>query len=117
MTDCFLQRFWNVLLLKQIPETTDDVRILVQTEMMKHFNRAPICKLHANQVEKYITKMFLSNTSYFCHRSKYLITDPKIQKIVDILMQEKLQWHVEKSIEGNLFLFATWFHWEKNENP
>jgi hypothetical protein len=106
-----LQNFWSVLTLKTLPKNTEDVRALVQIEMMKHYTRAPICKIQDTQVEKYMLKIFVKDTTYFCCRSKYLINHPDIRKIVDILLEEQLNWHIETNLEGHSYLFASWQHW------
>ena len=109
--DSHLKRFWKLLIFKRLPECPEDINALVQTEMMKHYSRAPICKLTPRQVEKYLTRLFVSDTRYFCSRSKLLITSPEIRQVIDMILEQDLQWHIEVNLDSVAFVFASWHHW------
>ena len=107
----YIKRFWKLLTFKRLPTSTDEINALVQVEMMKHFVRAPICKVHGNQIEKYVTRLFVKETNYFCNRSKLLVKSQAIRNVIDLLTEQDLKWHIEVNVEGNAYLFATWSHW------
>ena len=109
--DSHLQRFWKLLIFKRLPECQEDINALVQVEMMKHHSRAPICKLTPRQIEKYLTRLFVADTTYYCSRSKLLITSPEIRCIIDLILSQNLKWHIEVNLEGVAFVFASWHHW------
>jgi hypothetical protein len=106
-----LQNFWNIMTLKTLPRSIEDVRSLIQIEMMKHYTRGPICKISSKQVEKYMLKIFVKDTTYFCSKSKFLVLHPDIRRLIDMLVSEHLRWHIETNLEGHSYLFATWQHW------
>lgn len=110
-TDTHIKRFWKLLTFKRLPDCSEDINALVQVEMMKHYSRAPICKVTTRQVEKYITRLFVKETTYFCNRSKMLIQSPEIRKIIDIILEQGLEWHIEVNVDGVAFVFASWHHW------
>ena len=85
----------------------EDVRVIVQVEMMKYANCAAMCRVQMNQIEKYITALFVKDTQYFCRRSKFLVKDPDLQAVVDLLLEEKLGWYIESNLEGNCYPFVT----------
>ena len=106
-----LKNFWSLVTLKRIPKGIEDIRVIVQVEMMKHYTRAPIYKFQPNQLEKYITKLFVKDTDYFCNKSKFLIKTPEIRAVINMLKTEDLDWHIETNLEGNSYLFVSWQHW------
>lgn len=110
-TDGYLKKFWKLLIFKSLPLTCEDVNALVQVEMMKHHSRAPICKLMPRQVEKYITRLFVKETKYYCSRSRLFVHSPEIRHIIDLICEQDLQWHIESNLDGIAYLFATWHHW------
>lgn len=106
-----LKKFWNLLSFKRLPHSVEDLRIIVQVEMMKYHTRAAICKIQPKQSEKYLLKILVKDTKYYCARSKLLITSPEIRGVIDIIKFENMDWHVETNREGNTYLFASWQHW------
>jgi hypothetical protein len=110
-TQTHLQNFWNILTLKVLPKSCEDIRALVQVEMMKHYTRGPICKINPSHVEKYMLKIFVKDTTYFCVKSKFLVNHPSIRKLIDMILSEHMYWHIETNLEGHSYLFASWQHW------
>jgi len=106
-----LQNFWKLISFMRLPANAEDIRILIQVEMMKHYTRAAICRLKPSQIEKYLTTIFVKETNYFCNRSKFLVKDPEIRKVIDLLGEEKVIWYIETNFEGNHYLFVSWQHW------
>ena len=106
-----LQRFWKLLKFKQLAQNNEDINTIIQVAMMKYQNRAPICKIHPQQVEKCLTRIFVKETQYYCTRSRLLIKSPEMRKIINMLLAEKLQWHIENTSEGVSYIYADWQHW------
>jgi len=110
-TDTHLQSFWKLISLRKLPQTVEDVRVIIQVEMMKYANSAAVCRIQMNQIEKYMTSLFVKDTQYYCQRSKFLVKDPELKTVIDLLAEEKLAWYFEFNLEGSCYLFATWKHW------
>jgi hypothetical protein len=106
-----LKGFWDLLTFRKLPTTPDELHVSIQVEMMKHYTRAPICKIDKKHVDKYLTRLFVKEKEYYCGKSRLLITSPEIRCIIDMLLNDGLNWHIETNLEGNSYLFATWQHW------
>lgn len=111
ITQTHLQKFWKLLTFRNLPTNVEDIRVLIQVEMMKNSSCAPICKLKQTHLEKYITSLFVKETTYFCSRSKYLVKDQEVRRVIDLLIAEKLNWYIEITLEGNYYIIASWQHW------
>lgn len=109
--DSHLRRFWKLLTFKRLPDCAEDINALVQVEMMKHISRAPICKIGTKQIERYLTRLFVKETAYFCYQSKMMVQSPEIRKIIDMILAQGLQWHIETNVDNVIFLYASWHHW------
>ena len=106
-----LQRFWKLLKFKQLAQNNEDINTIIQVAMMKYQNRAPICKIHPIHLEKCLTRIFVKETQYYCNRSRLLIKGTEMRKIIDMLLEEGLQWYIETTREGFNYIFADWQHW------
>ena len=100
-----------MLKFKRYPQNNEDINTIIQVAMMKYQNRTPICKIHPQQVEKCLTRIFVKETQYYCSRSRLLVKSPELRNVVDMLLAEKLQWHIETTTQGFNYIFADWQHW------
>lgn len=108
----FLQHFWHLVTFKKMPFTTEDVRVLIQVEMMKFHTRAVICKICPTDTDKYRFDYFVRDKNYYCNTSKLFIKEGSdIRLIIDILTSEGMKWGIETNLEGAFYLIASWKHW------
>ena len=108
-----LKHFWELVTFKKIPERIEDINVLIQVEMMKFHSRGVICKIPANDVEKYRFEMFVKDHNYMCKTSKLYIKDvSQIRNVIDLLVGADIKWGIESNIqEGSYYLIASWKHW------
>ena len=107
-----LKRFWSLLNFKGgLPKTVQDIRLLVQVEMMKHYNNGAICRILSGQVERHLTRILVDDTKYYCTTSRRLIKDPDVRRVIDLLVEEDLKWIIRTNLEGIMYLNASWHHW------
>jgi len=109
-----LKHFWEIVTFKKLPQTTADVRTLIQVEMMKFHSRAVICKILPPDTEKYSFGYFVKETEkdYFCKKSKLVVKDTSdVRCIIDIIVGDDMKWGIETNLEGSFYLIASWKHW------
>ena len=116
MSTNVLKNFWDLVTFKKLPQNETDVRVLVQTEMMKFHSRAIICRIPPSDTEKsYGFFMKDLNKGYFCNNSKLVVKETSpIRPVIDMISAEDMKWGIETNLEGAFYLIASWKHWEQN---
>lgn len=111
----YLKNFWELVTFKKIPQTIEDINVLIQAEMIKFHSRAIICKIPVSDTEKYTFTTFLreNDKGYFCKNSKLLIkqSSQEFRRIIDMIIDIGLLWGIETNLEGSYYLIASWKHW------
>ena len=109
-----LKHFWDIVTFKKLPQTLNDVRMLVQTEMMKFHSRTIICKVYPIDTDKYTFSAFVKaeDKDYFCNNSKLLIKESStVRDIIDMIVYDDMKWGIETNLVGAYYLIASWKHW------
>jgi hypothetical protein len=109
-----LQHFWELVTFKKLPQTIEDINIIIQVEMMKFHSRAVVCKITPSDTTKYRFELFVGekDTNYFCKTSRLLIKENSpIRKLVDLLITSNMHWGIETNLDGSYYLIASWKHW------
>ena len=111
----YLKNFWDLVSFKKVPQTKEDIHVLVQAEMIKFHSRAVICKIPSSETEKYTFPSFMKDADrpYFCKSSKLLIkqSSPEFRNVVDMIKDVDLIWGIETNLEGSFYIVASWKHW------
>jgi hypothetical protein len=110
-SESHLKHFWNLVTFRRYPETSGDLHMMVQVEMMKYNTSAIVCKLAASDYEKCMTSLFVGEPDYFCAKSKYLIKNSRIRDLIDIIRDTELVWQVKTNLEGLSYIEVSWNHW------
>ena len=110
----FLQHFWHLVTFKKLPVTVQDVRILIQVEMMKFHSRAVICKIPPTDTDKYTFGYFVKDrdSKYYCNKSKLVVKEhSEVRTVIDNLLSEGMKWGIETNLDGSYYLIASWKDW------
>lgn len=115
----YLKNFWELVSFKKLPQTIEDIHVLVQAEMIKFHNRAVICKIPKTDTEKYTFVSFVreGDKKYFCTTSKMLVKcTSEVRHVIDMILDVGLIWGIETNLEDSFYLVASWKHWGESIN-
>ena len=116
MTDNFLKNFWELVTFQKLPQDAADVRVLIQSEMMKFHSRAIICRVPPADTEK-SHGFFMKdiNKKYYCINSKLIVKEgSEIRQVIDFIVADDIKWGIETNLKDALYLVASWKHWGEN---